>query len=92
MEITLEDYHETCHDGCCTTYGYIVFVDGKRLGSIEGDDVHSLADLLTHYLKCKEAGHDLTEPLDLLKHFTTTERNAFPSVNLNNTQIANNKP
>ena len=86
MEITVEEYHHTCHDGCCETYGYDIFVDGKKIGSIEGDDVNWMAELLTHYFKCKEAGHDLTEPLDLLKYFTTTEGNAFPSVDLNDTQ------
>jgi hypothetical protein len=60
MNITLEDYHHTCHDGCCDTYGYIIFVDGKRIGSFEGDDVHWMAELLSRYFTCKAAGLDIT--------------------------------
>lgn len=54
MEITLEDYHHTCHDGCCDTYGYNVFVDGKIIGSIEGDDVNGLVELLNGFFKTNE--------------------------------------
>ena len=47
MKITLKDYHHTCPDGCCDTYGYDVFVDGKIIGSIVDDDVNGLVELLT---------------------------------------------
>ena len=46
MKITLEDYYHRCHDGCCDTYGYNVFVGGKLVGTIEGDSVHELVELL----------------------------------------------
>ena len=45
MKITLEYYNHTCGDGCCDTYGYDVFVDGEKIGSI-GEDAQELADLL----------------------------------------------
>jgi hypothetical protein len=60
MNISLKDYHHTCHDGCCHTYGYELFVNGRRIGSFEGDDVHWMAELLSHYFTCKAAGLDIT--------------------------------
>jgi hypothetical protein len=45
MKIELQAYNHTCADGCCDTYGYDVFVDGEKIGSI-GEDAQELADLL----------------------------------------------
>lgn len=58
MKITIEEYHYTCDDGCCDTYGYNVFVDGKIIGSIVDDDVNGLVELLNVWLDGlpKEAG------------------------------------
>jgi hypothetical protein len=56
MEITLEDYHHTCDDGCCDIYGYDLFVDGNKIGSFECDDVHRLIELLNGFLTSKQAG------------------------------------
>ena len=50
MKITIEDYYHTCADGCCDTYGYNVFVDGKIIGSIVDDDVNGLVELLNVWL------------------------------------------
>lgn len=54
MEITVEDYYHTCHDGCCDTYGYNVLVDGKIIGSIVDDDVNGLVELLNQFFKTNE--------------------------------------
>ena len=54
MEITLEDYHHTCADGCCDTYGYEVFVDGKKIGSFQDEDVQGLLELLNGFFKSNE--------------------------------------
>ena len=56
MKITLEDYHHTCADVCCDTYGYDLFVDGNKIGSFECDDVHRLIELLNGFLTSKQAG------------------------------------
>ena len=53
MEITIEKYHHTCHDGCCETCGYFVFVNGIRIGSIEDEDVQKLIKVLNQYFKNK---------------------------------------
>ena len=50
MKITLEEYEHTCHDGCCTTWGYDIFVDGHRIGHIEGDDVNLLVRLVNTWV------------------------------------------
>ena len=73
MEITVEEYHDTCDDGCCETYGYYIFVDGNKIGSIEGDDVNWMAELLTHYFKCKAAGHDIARPWDLTRYLNKSQ-------------------
>lgn len=52
MKIELEAYDHTCADGCCTTYGYDVFVDGVKIGSIS-EDAFELADLLNEYFDTK---------------------------------------
>ena len=54
MKITLEEYSHTCADGCCDTWGYDVFVDGKNIGSIVDDDVNGLVDLLNEFLTSKK--------------------------------------
>lgn len=54
MKITLEDYYHTCADGCCDTYGYNVFVDGKIIGSIDDDDVLRLVELLNKFFKTND--------------------------------------
>jgi hypothetical protein len=54
MKITIEDYYHTCADGCCDTYGYNVFVDGKIIGSIVDDDVNGLVELLNKFFKTNE--------------------------------------
>ena len=56
MKITLEDYHHTCADGCCDTYGYDLFVDGNKIGSFECEDVHRLIELLNEFFTSKQAG------------------------------------
>jgi hypothetical protein len=53
MKITLEYYNHTCADGCCDTYGYDVFLDGEKIGSI-GEDAQELAELLNVIFKTKE--------------------------------------
>ena len=62
MKVTLEDYHHTCADGCCHTYGYDLFVDGNKIGSFEDEDVHRLVELLNVWFNrlTKEAG--MTKP------------------------------
>jgi hypothetical protein len=62
MKITIEDYHHTCADGCCHTYGYDLFVDGNKIGSFEDEDVHRLIELLNVWFNRlpKEAG--MTKP------------------------------
>lgn len=54
MKIELEEYDHTCADGCCYTYGYDVFVDGKKIGCTNGEDAQELADLLNEYFNTKE--------------------------------------
>ena len=54
MKIELEAYDRTCADGCCTTYGYDVFVDGKKIGSFDGYEATDLAELLNEYFETKE--------------------------------------
>jgi len=54
MEIKLEYYDHTCGDGCCYTTGYDVYVDGKLIGSTQGEDAQELADLLNETFKTKE--------------------------------------
>jgi hypothetical protein len=54
MKITLEDYYHACPDGCCDTYGYNVFVDGKIIGSIVDDDVNGLVELLNKLFNTNE--------------------------------------
>lgn len=49
MKIELEAYDHTCADGCCYTWGYDVFIDGKKIGSTEGDDARGLAELLNEH-------------------------------------------
>lgn len=49
MRIELKAYDHTCSDGCCTTYGYDVFVDGKRIGRFDGYDAEELAGLLNEH-------------------------------------------
>jgi hypothetical protein len=53
MKITLEHYNHTCADGCCDTYGYYVFVDGEKIGSI-GEDAQELAYLLNETFNTNE--------------------------------------
>jgi hypothetical protein len=53
MKITLEYYNHTCADGCCDTYGYDVFLDGEKIGSI-GEDAQELAELLNETFKTNE--------------------------------------
>jgi hypothetical protein len=53
MKIELEVYDHTCADGCCTTYGYDVFVDGEKVGSFDGYDAKELAELLNEYFESK---------------------------------------
>ena len=50
MKIELQPYNHTCADGCCDTYGYDVFVDGEKIGSI-GEDAQELAELLNETFK-----------------------------------------
>jgi len=54
MKIELEAYDRTCADGCCTTYGYDVFVDGEKIGFTTGEDATELADLLNEYFELKD--------------------------------------
>jgi len=54
MEIKLEYYDHTCGDGCCYTTGYDVYVDGKLIGSTQGEDAQELADLLNETFNNKE--------------------------------------
>ena len=54
MKIELEAYDHTCADGCCTTYGYDVFVDGEKIGFTTGEDATELADLLNEYFELKD--------------------------------------
>lgn len=62
MEITLEPYDNACHDGCCGTWGWDIFVDGQRIGDIEGDDVEWLVERLNlHFMKIKNI--EWREPL-----------------------------
>ena len=62
MEITVEPYEHACHDGCCSTWGWDIFVDGKHIGNIEGDDVEWLVELLNlHFMKIKNI--EWREPL-----------------------------
>ena len=53
MKITLEYYNHTCGDGCCYIYGYDVFVDGEKIGSI-GEDAQDLAELLNEIFNTNE--------------------------------------
>jgi hypothetical protein len=43
----------TCADGCCTTYGYDVFVDGEKIGFTTGEDATELAELLNEHFELK---------------------------------------
>ena len=54
MKIELEAYDHTCADGCCTTFGYDVFVDGEKIGSTDGEDAYELAELLNEHFNTKE--------------------------------------
>lgn len=54
MKIELEAYDRTCADGCCTTYGYDVFVDGVKIGFTTGEDATELAELLNETFNTKE--------------------------------------
>lgn len=54
MKIELEAYDRTCADGCCTTYGYDVFVDGKKIGFTIGEYATELAELLNEYFELKD--------------------------------------
>ena len=54
MKIELEAYDHTCADGCCTTYGYDVFVDGEKIGSLDGYDARELAELLNETFNIKK--------------------------------------
>jgi hypothetical protein len=54
MRIELVDYEHTCGDGCCTTYGYDVYVDGKKIGNTQGYDAQELAELLNEKFNTKE--------------------------------------
>ena len=51
MKIELEAYDHTCADGCCTTYGYDVFVDGEKIGFTTGEDATELAELLNEHFE-----------------------------------------
>jgi hypothetical protein len=53
MKIELQAYNRTCADGCCDTYGYDVFLDGEKIGSI-GEDAQELAELLNETFKTNE--------------------------------------
>ena len=53
MKIELDFYVHTCGDGCCTTYGYDVYVDGEKIGSI-GEDADELAELLNETFNTRE--------------------------------------
>ena len=46
MRIELVDYEHTCADGCCTTYGYDVYVNGEKIGSTNGYDATDLVEVL----------------------------------------------
>ncbi len=46
MRIELVDYEHTCDDGCCTTYGYDVYVNGEKIGSTNGYDALEVVELL----------------------------------------------
>jgi hypothetical protein len=64
MKITLEYYNHTCGDGCCDTYGYDVFVDGEKIGSI-GEDAQDLAELLNEtFNTTKTSTHSGLKSLD----------------------------
>jgi hypothetical protein len=60
MKIRLEHDHHRCADGCCDTYGYWVLVNGVKIGHIENDDPHQLAQILSHHLTLMEAGEHPT--------------------------------
>lgn len=55
MKIELEAYDRTCADGCCTTYGYDVFVDGEKIGFTTGEDATELAELLNEHFEADES-------------------------------------
>ena len=46
MRIEFVDYEHTCADGCCTTYGYDVYVNGEKIGSTNGYDATGLVEVL----------------------------------------------
>jgi hypothetical protein len=46
MRIELVDYEHTCADGCCTTYGYDVYINGEKIGSTNGYDALEVVELL----------------------------------------------
>jgi len=50
MKIELISYENTCHDGCCYTSGYDVYIDNTFIGSTKSEDAQELADLLNEYL------------------------------------------
>lgn len=51
MRIELVDYEHTCADGCCTTYGYDVYVNGEKIGSTNGYDATDLVEVLNQTFK-----------------------------------------
>ena len=44
--IELNDYEHTCADGCCTTFGYDVYINGEKIGSTNGYDATGLVEVL----------------------------------------------
>jgi len=57
MKIELKSYERpACDNGCCSIWGYDVFVDGEKIGSTIGEDAHELAELLNEHFNTEDNG------------------------------------
>ena len=48
LTIVLDEYYETCGDGCCTTYGTVTTVNGVELPCHNQDAYTMISQLLEH--------------------------------------------
>lgn len=49
MEVKLKYWDHTCGDGCCSTEGVDVYIDGKRVSQGDNENIEIiLTDVLKH--------------------------------------------
>ena len=78
MKIELKSWMHTCEDGCCYRTGYDVFLNGKKIGSTEGEDANDLADILNdHYSGTKSLEGIIKLEKDLTRMFDSDTRVAM---------------